>query len=60
MYYVSGCHPAIIDKKTFNRVQQEIARRNSKRSGSTKNLTEQSKYGSKYALTELLFCGECG
>lgn len=60
MYYVSDCHPAIIDRDTFNRVQQEIARRNSRRSGSTKNLTEQSKYSSKYALTELLICGECG
>ena len=60
MYYVSDCHPAIIDKNTFNRVQQEIARRNSKRSASTKNPTEQSKYSSKYALTELLICGECG
>ncbi|SEL59316.1 Resolvase, N terminal domain, partial [Ruminococcus sp. YRD2003] len=60
MYYVSDCHPAIIDRDTFNRVQQEIARRNSKRSASTKNPTEQSKYSSKYALTELLICGECG
>ncbi|MBR5180423.1 MAG: recombinase family protein [Lachnospiraceae bacterium] len=60
MYYVSDCHPAIIDKDTFHRVQQEIARRNSKRSASTKNPTEQSKYSSKYALTELLICGECG
>ena len=60
MYYVSDCHPAIIDRDTFNRVQQEIARRNSKRSASTKNHTEQSKYSSKYALTELLICGECG
>ena len=60
MYYVSDCHPAIIDKNTFNRVQQEIARRNSKRSASIRNPTEQSKYSSKYALTELLICGECG
>lgn len=60
MYYVSDCHPAIIDKDTFHRVQQEIVRRNSKRSASTKNPTEQSKYSSKYALTELLICGECG
>ena len=60
MYYVSDCHPAIIDRNIFNRVQQEIARRNSKRSASTKNPTEQSKYSSKYALTELLICGECG
>ncbi|MCQ2490811.1 MAG: recombinase zinc beta ribbon domain-containing protein [Ruminococcus sp.] len=27
---------------------------------STKNPTELSKYSSKYALTELLICGECG
>jgi len=60
MYYVSDCHPAIIDKNTFNIVQQEIARRNSMRSVSTNNPTEQSKYCSKYALTELLICGECG
>ncbi len=60
MYYVSDCHPAIIDRNTFNRVQQEIARRNSKHSASTKNPSEQSKYSSKYALTELLICGECG
>ena len=60
MYYVSNCHPAIIDKNTFNLVQQEIARRNSKRSASTRNPTKQSKYSSKYALTELLICGECG
>ncbi len=60
MYYVSDCHSAIIDKNTYNRVQQEIARRNSKRSASTRNPTEQSKYSSKYALTELLICGECG
>ena len=60
MYYVSDCHPAIIDKTTFHLVQQEIARRNSKRSASTKNPTEQSKYSSKFALTELLVCGECG
>ena len=60
MYYVSDCHPAIIDKDTFNRVQQEIARRNAKRSVCTKTATEQGRYNSKYALTELLICGECG
>lgn len=60
MYYVSNCHPAIIDKDTFNRVQQEIARRNAKRSVCTKTATEQGRYNSKYALTELLICGECG
>lgn len=60
MYYVSDCHPAIIDKATFNIVQQEIARRNAKRSVCTNTVTEQGRYNSKYALTEILICGECG
>ena len=60
MYYVSDCHPAIIDKNTFNIVQQEITRRNAKRSVCTNTFTEQGRYNSKYALTELLICGECG
>ena len=42
-------------------MQAEIARRSSKRKvkeiGTT---TQQGKYSSKYALTELLVCGECG
>lgn len=60
MYYVSDCHPAIIDRTTFNLVQQEIARRASKRKVSDKCITEQGRYSSKYALTELMICGECG
>ena len=53
-------HPAIIDAITFARVQEELARRTSKtkvKQVGTK--TEQGKYSSKYALTELLVCGEC-
>lgn len=60
MYLVTDCHPAIIDRDMFNLVQQELARRNSKRKVSSKTTTEQGKYSSKYALTELLICGECG
>ena len=60
MYYVSDCHPAIIDRATFHLVQQEIARRASKRKVSDKCVTEQGRYSSKYALTELMICGECG
>lgn len=60
MYLVTDSHPAIIDRDTFNLVQQELARRNSKRKVSSKTTTEQGKYSSKYALTELLICGECG
>lgn len=61
MYYVENNHPAIIDKNTFNRVQEELARRTSKRKvKQVGTKTEQGKYSSKYALTELLICGECG
>ena len=60
-YYVENNHPAIIDSGTFGRVQEELARRTGKRK--VKQIgtkTEQGKYSSKYALTELLICGECG
>ena len=60
MYLATDCHPAIIDRNTYNLVQQELARRNAKRKVSTKSVTEQGKYSSKYALTELMICGECG
>lgn len=60
MYLVSDCHPAIIDREIFHLAQQEMARRNSKRKVSDKTITEQGKYSSKYALTELMICGECG
>ena len=60
-YYVENNHPAIIDADTFAQVQEELARRASKRKvkqiGTT---TEQGKYCGKYALTELLVYGECG
>lgn len=60
-YYVENNHPAIIDRNTFNRVQEELARRSGKRKVKfVGTKTEQGKYSSKYALTELLVCGECG
>ena len=58
-YYVENSHPAIIDSATFGRVQEELARRSGKRKVRQKAKTEQGKYSSKYALTELLVCGEC-
>lgn len=51
-YYVRDNHPAIIPRKTFQRVQEEIARRSTKRRVSDKALTEKGKYSSKYALSE--------
>ena len=60
-YYVENNHPAIIDSATFGRVQEEMARRNGKRKvKQVGTKTEQGRYSSKYALTELLICGECG
>lgn len=59
-YYVHDCHPAIIDKLTFQRVQEEMARRSSLRKVSATAKTELAKYSGKYVLTELLSCGDCG
>ncbi len=60
-YYVENNHPAIIDSATFGRVQEELARRNCKQKvKQVGTKTEQGKYCGKYALTELLICGECG
>lgn len=60
-FYVENNHPAIIDAGTFARVQEELARRGSKQKvKQVGTKTEQGKYSGKYALTELLVCGECG
>ncbi len=60
MYLVTDHHDPIVDRDTYNRVQQELARRTSKRKISDKTKTEQGKYSGKYALSELLICGHCG
>ena len=60
-YYVENNHPAIIDRVTFGRVQEEVARRSGlQKVKQVGTKTELGKYSSKYALTELLVCGECG
>ena len=60
-YYITNNHPAIIDRDIFQKVQEEIARRGCKRKVQSKSArTEQSKYSGKYALNEILVCGECG
>ena len=61
MYYIENNHPGIVPKELFQRVQEEMARRTSKRKVMQKSgKTEQGKYSAKYALSELLVCGECG
>lgn len=59
-YLVNNNHPAIIERDKFNMVQLEIARRSSKRKKSSNTKTQLGKYSGKYALSELLICGECG
>ena len=59
-YLVTDAHDAIIDRDTYNLVQQELARRASKRKKSDKTISEQGKYSSKFALTEIMVCAECG
>ena len=60
-YYIQNNHPAIIDRDIWNKVQEEAARRTAKRKSPSKTAhTGSSKYSSKYALNEILVCGECG
>lgn len=61
MYLVKNHHEPIISRSDFNRVQEEMARRSVKRTIADKlTKTGQGKYSAKYALSELLICGECG
>lgn len=49
MYYVENNHPAIIERTIFDRVQEEIPRRNSKKKvKQVGSKTELGKYSSKY------------
>ncbi len=59
MYLVKNHHEPIISRADFNRVQEEIARRSAKRVIADK-LGKKGKYSAKYALSELMICGECG
>ena len=60
MYYVKDNHVGIIDRETFNRTQEEIARRLNVRPSTDKlSVTGQGKY-SRYALTDIFRCAECG
>lgn len=59
-YLISNNHSPIIDRETFNSVQAELSRRNNIRKKLDFSITEQGKYSSKYALSELLICGCCG
>lgn len=60
-YYVEDDHEPIIPKELFYRVQEELARRASmNKAAVTRKKNRRSKFSSEYALTGLLFCGDCG
>lgn len=61
MYLIENHHEGIVDRKTFDAVQAEMARRNAGKSPSKKHApTGLTSYASKYTLSERLVCGECG
>lgn len=55
-YYVQGSHEAIIPDQIFMEVQAEIARRSAMKTSHGGNTV----FSSKYALTGVVVCGECG
>ena len=64
-YYIEDNHEGIIPKELYYKVQEEKARRSSlsksaRTRKSNKLKKEKSKFSSKYALTEILVCSECG
>jgi DNA invertase Pin-like site-specific DNA recombinase len=64
-YYIEDNHEAIIPKELFHQVQEEKLRRASLHKAAVtrkknKEEKEKSKYSSKYILTDLMVCAECG
>ena len=61
MYLIQNHHEAIIPRDRFDAVQVELARRKTLTSSTKRSApTGMSRYSGKYALSGLLFCGECG
>lgn len=55
-YYVENAHEAIIPRDLYMQVQEEIVRRANLRTGKGSKRI----YSSKYALSSIVLCGECG
>ena len=56
-YYIKDCHPAIIDRDTFDKVKLELAKR---RIDAKRGIKEKGKYHTKYCLSRLMVCPYCG
>lgn len=61
-YYIENDHEPIIPRELFHRVQEEKARRASlyRPASRKKDATKKSKYSSKYVLSDIMICAECG
>ena len=59
-YYIEGVLPRILEPDTFDRIQEELAKRGAKRPTSEKAKTPFGRYSGKYALSTLVVCGKCG
>ena len=59
-YYIEDVLPRILEPETFDRIQEELAKRGAKRSISEKAKTPFGRYSGKYALSTLVVCGQCG
>lgn len=60
MYLVKNHHKPIIPREVWDKVQVVIARRNNIKSATDMNMMKKGRYSSKYALTGLVICGDCG
>ena len=60
MYYVQNSHVGIISRELFHKTQEELARRMSREPNSTKTATTATGKYSRYALSNVMICAECG
>ena len=60
MYLIENHHEGIVSREKYNAVQAEMARRKAAKSPSKRASTGLAAYTSRYALSDRLFCGECG
>lgn len=56
-YYVENSHEPIIPREIFMQVQEEMVRRANLQAGKS---GKRRIYSSKYALSSIVYCGECG
>ena len=58
-YLIKDVIPVIVNKEIFNKAQEERANRNNIKTINKDFEEDIGKYSGKYALTQILVCGEC-